>query len=280
MNHLFKNPTVNGSFEEQGQEVSEMLEQELTKPYRKRDYDKIEELLNKYTAMNHLDEQIEKVSEQGIQKVIAQTRKRKTRIRKYRPLLTVAVLALILVTVNVISVTAVDESIFSVIVNFAKTNFSVDFFSSEVPEESVLHLPVTDDDTYGMIEECIKNGIEPETPHYLPDDYVMTLCTNNMGIPSYVKYNKFIFTNKNNKNSHIFFNYELYENAEFIKNTRFSNIEHNLTEIQLNGKTAILAEEKKDKQFTIVYRIDNLLISIFTQEVPAEEVYKVLNSMQ
>ena len=42
MNHLFKSPIFNGSPEEQGQGVSEMLEKELAKPYKKRDYDKIE----------------------------------------------------------------------------------------------------------------------------------------------------------------------------------------------------------------------------------------------
>ena len=60
MNHLFKSPIFNGSPEEQGQGVSEMLEKELAKPYKKRDYDKIEELLNEYTRMNGMEEQIQK----------------------------------------------------------------------------------------------------------------------------------------------------------------------------------------------------------------------------
>ena len=72
---------------------------------------------------------------------------------------------------------------------------------------------------------------------------------------------------------------DLYENEEYMTNAKFSNVEHNLRETEVNGKTAILAEEKKDKQFTIVYHIDNLLISIFTENMSDDEVYKIIESI-
>ena len=116
MSHLFKNPTFDGLSEEQGQEVSEMLEKELAKPYKKRDYDKIEELLNEYTRMNGMEEQIQKASETGVQKVIARTKTRKLRVRKYRPLITVVCLAVVMAIFNTISVVAFDMNAFSFIV--------------------------------------------------------------------------------------------------------------------------------------------------------------------
>ena len=279
MNHLFKNPTFNSSSEEQGQEVSEMLEKELAKPYKKRDYDKIEELLNEYTRMNGMEEQIQKASETGVQKVIARTKTRKLRVRKYRPLVTVVCLAVVMAILNTISVVAFDMDAFSFIVHVVDNDFSVDFFSKEVPSESVIQIPVSEDDPYGMIAECAKNGIYPETPYYLPEGYVLTLCANNH-IPSCKKYNCFTFTNQTNKNNWIYISYDLYENSEMMEQSKFPNIEHNLTEIQLNGHKAILAEEKKDRQFQIIYHIDNLLIYIFTQNVSGEELNKIIESMR
>ncbi|MBR4320653.1 MAG: DUF4367 domain-containing protein [Oscillospiraceae bacterium] len=279
MNHLFKNPTFNGSSEQQGQEVSEMLEKELAKPYKKRDYDKIEELLNEYTRMNGMEEQIQKASETGVQKVIARTKTRKLRVRKYRPLITVVCLAVVMAIFNTISVAAFDMDAFSFIVHIIDDGFSVDFFSKKVPSELVVQIPNSEDDPYGMIAECEKNGLYPETPHYLPEGYVLILC-DCLNMPKFCQGMKFTFKNQNNANESICFMYDLYESEEYITNAKFSNVEHDLREIEVNGKTAILAEEKKDKQFTIVYHIDNLLISIFTKNMPADEVYKIIESMR
>ena len=274
MNHLF-----NGSPEEQGQGVSEMLEKELAKPYKKRDYDKIEELLNEYTRMNGMEEQIQKASETGVQKVIAITKTRKLGVRKHRPLITAVCLAVVMAILNTISVVAFDMNAFSFIVHVADGGFSVDFFSKKIPQEEIIQLPNSEDDPYGMIAECAKNGIYPETPHYLPEGYVLTLCKNS-DILNFRQGMKFTFTNQNNTNESICFMYDIYESKEYMTNAKFSNTEHNLREIEINGKTAILAEEKKDKQFTIVYHIDNLLISIFTENIPANEVYKIIESMK
>lgn len=279
MNHLFKSPIFNGSPEEQGQGVSEMLEKELAKPYKKRDYDKIEELLNEYTRRNGMEEQIQKASEIGIQRAIAKTKTEKLRVRKYRPLLTAVCLAVVMAIFNTISVVAFDMDAFSFIVHVVDNGFSVDFFSKEMPSESVIQIPVSEDDPYGMIAECAKNGIYPETPHYLPEGYVLTLCKNS-DILNFRQGMKFTFTNQNNTNESICFMYDIYESKEYMTNAKFSNTEHNLREIEINGKTAILAEEKKDKQFTVVYHIDNLLISIFTENMPANEVYKIIESMK
>lgn len=279
MNHLFKNPTFNGSSEEQGQEVSEMLEKELTKPYKKRDYDKIEELLTEYTRMNGMEEQIQKASETGVQKVIARTKTRKLRVRKYHPLITVVCLAVVMAIFNTISVAAFDMDAFSFIVHIIDDGFSVDFFSKKVPSESVVQIPNSEDDPYGMIAECSRNGLYPETPHYLPEGYVLTLCKYS-DIPKFRQGMKFTFTNQNNANESICFMYDIYESKEYMTNAKFSNVEHNLREIEINGKTAVLAEEKKDQQFTIVYHIDNLLISIFTENMPTNEVYKIIESIK
>ena len=278
MKHLFKALTLNSSGRKAEQDVNEMLEKELTKPYQKRDYDKIEALLEEYTVQNGLEDQLKQATETGIQKAIAQTKKRKSKIKKYRGILVSVCLIAILATANVISVVAADKDIFSVIVNFAKTNFSVDFFSSEVSSEIVLQIPTSNDDPYGMIAKCAENGIYPETPHYLPEGYVLTLCKYT-DMPQFLHGMKFTFKNQNNEDEYICFTYDLYEDVKQMAYTKYPNIEHNLTEIEINGKPAILAEEKKDNQTRIVYHIDNLLVSIFIQGMSNDKINDIINSI-
>ena len=276
MNHLFKSPIFNGSPEEQGQGVSEMLEKELAKPYKKRDYDKIEELLNEYTRRNGMEEQIQKASEIGIQRAIAKTKTGKLRVRKYRPLLTAVCLAVVMAIFNTISVVAFDMNAFSFIVHVVDNGFSVDFFSKKVPSESVIQIPVSEDDPYGMIAECAKNGIYPETPHYLPDGlFLIGVGTNDL--KNFEKYVMFNFISENNQK--ISFSYHAFDNSIAMQGATFPNDEHNFQEIKVNGHPALLAEEKKDKEFTLVYCCDDLLMCHFScWNISESEVKKIIDS--
>ena len=76
----------------------------------------------------------------------------------------------------------------------------------------------------------------------------------------------------------IFFN--LYEDEKSMTSTTFPNVEHRLSKIQINNKPAILAEEQEGEQFTVVYTIDTLLITIFMQDISKEEVNQIINSMK
>ncbi|MDE7094739.1 MAG: hypothetical protein K2O52_07495, partial [Oscillospiraceae bacterium] len=78
----------------------------------------------------------------------------------------------------------------------------------------------------------------------------------------------------------IMFTYALYEDEESMSSEKFSNVEHRFSEIKINGNPAILAEEKEDKQFAVVYCVNTLLISIFTQDISTEEVNQVISSMK
>ena len=189
--------------------------------------------------------------------------------------------AIVMFVMNIITVSAFNMNVFSFIVHITDKNFSVNspLFASEVSADDVIEFSVSPDDTYGMIAECAKYGIYPETPHYLPEDYVLTVYYYE-DMPSYKKYVRFTFTNQYNAQQSIMFSYDLYEDEKNMSNAKFSNVEHYLSEIEINDKSAILAAEKKDKQFTVVYAIDTLMISIFTQDVSWEEVNKVINSMK
>ena len=97
---------------------------------------------------------------------------------------------------------------------------------------------------------------------------------------SYLNYIQFTFTNQHNAKQSIMFSYDLYADEKSISSAKFSNVEHRFSEIKINGNPAILAEEKEDNQFTVVYCIDKLLISIFTQDISTEEVNQIISSIK
>ena len=274
-NHL-----LSGHFEQDAlQEFNQMLDKETAKPLKKQNPEEIEEITNAYLALSGREQEIRQSAEKGIQKLLDKPLKKSVlRRRNHIRLWTAACIAGAVLILNAITAAAFDMDAFSFVVHIVDDGFSVDFFSPKVPQEDVIQLPTTEDDPYGIIAECEKNGLYPETPHYLPEGYVLTLCKYS-DMPKFCQGMKFTFKNQNNVNESICFMYHLYENEEYMTNAKFSNVEHNLREIEVNGKTAILAEEKKDKQFTIVYHIDNLLISIFTENMPDDEVYKIIESI-
>ena len=264
-------------------EIDKLLSEEFDKPEQNRDYDMIDELTELYLSLSGLDEQIDEASESGMiaLKEKMQSIHRPHFTRRIRLLITAACVALVMLTANLITVSAFDMNIFSFIVHFADNGFSIDFplFSNEVPDNDIIELSATPDDPYGMIAECEKYGIYPETPHYLPEGYVLTIC-HCTEIRSYSADVQFTFTNQHNTKQVISISYELYEDGNSISTAKFPNDEHHLSEIQINDKPAILAEEQKDRQFTVVYPIDRLLISIFTQDVSKQEVNQIINSIK
>lgn len=263
------------------QEINRALDEELKKPAKKRDYDKIEELTQAYTKLMGTEAQVEASMQCCISEFKSKARPKKKITRRMRIVFAAISVAVVLFVMNIITVSAFNINVFSFIVHITDKNFSVNspLFASEVSADDVIELSVSPDDPYGMIAECTKYGIYPETPHYLPKGYVLTLCRHT-NVSSYSEDMRFTFTNQQNAKQTITFSYELYEDVESTNNVKFSNVEHRLSEIKINNNPVILAEEKEDKQFVIVYSIDNLLISIFTQDISKEEVNQVINSIK
>ena len=262
------------------QEINIALDEELKKPAKKRDYDKIEELTQAYTELMGTEVQVEASMQRCISEFKSKATPKRKIMRKMRVVFIAVSIAVVLFVMNIITVSAFNMNIFSAIIHFTEKNFAVDFLASdEVPFEEIIQLPVTQDDPYGMITECAKYGIYPETPHYLPDGYVLTVCAHG-NMSAFSKNVQFTFSSQKNAKQTITFSYELFENEESISSAKISNVEHCLSEIEINDKPAILAEEQKDRQYTVVYYIDTLMIAIFTQGLSREEVNQVINSMK
>lgn len=270
---------LNTDFKEKSvQEITKMLEEELKKPVKKRDYDKIEELTGAYAELMGTETEVENAMQHCLSELKSKAKPKRKFTRRMRGIVITVSLAVMLFVMNIITVSAFNMNVFSFIVHVAEGGFSVDFprYSGEFFSEDIIELPVTSDDPYGMIAECAKNGIYPETPHYLPEGLLL-VGTRASDLQNFENNVMFNFIGENNQK--ITFNYIFFYNLIAMQGTKFPNDEHNFQEIEVNGHPALLAEERKDKEFTLVYCCDEMLMCSFScWNISQNEVEKIINS--
>ncbi len=261
------------------QEINIMLSEELKKPAKKRNYDKIEELTEAYAKLMGTEAEVENAMQRCLSELRSKARPKRKFTRRMRGIVFTVSVAVLMFVMNIVTVSAFDMNVFSFIVHVADGSFSVDFpqiSEKKVQEEKIIRLPVTPVDPYGMIAECAKIGLYPETPHYLPDGLFLIGVRAN-DIKNLEKYVSFNYIGENNKK--ISFSYHLFCNEIAMQGAGFPNDEHHFQEIEVNGHPAVLAIEKKDKEFTLVYVCDDLLMCHFScWNISEEEVQKIIGS--
>lgn len=268
MENIYKE-LLNGNLEKDVlNEINQILEEELLKKPSERDYDKIAELTKTYSELSGEEDFIHEATKRGISQLIEQDVKRPQihMMRKLRLWLTVGVAAVIMLTVNMISVAAFQQNVFSVVVNYAKKGFSV-----EPPETEKIELPTSPEDPYGIIAECAKYELYPETPHYLPEGFVLeNIEVFNEDVAKRLTFHYI----KNNETIAISYK-ELYDSnfKSGIPSDHF-----NLEEVQVNGKSAIISKE--DGQFTLIYYDDNVEYIIATNHLDYDECNKIVASIK
>lgn len=245
--------------------ISEEPEKQLDLELKKKnpDYDLVDEL-----TKTILEARGKAVGEIDVKPEIQDIQQRKTkRIRFPKWALSLSATCVILFCANCVSVFALDMNIVSAVIEFTKGGFTVEFIKPETIE-----LPTSENDPYGLITECAKYEIYPETPHYLPEGFKLESISNNVN-KDYA--NIISFTFKNSDMS-ISLDYKRYWNG--IANTLIPSDNYNISEIEINGKTAIVSKE--DNQFTVHYIEDDTAYVIFTQNVPYDECDKIVASIR
>lgn len=223
-------------------ELNQIIDEEISKTPSKINISRIEEVTESYIALMRNERELEELKKVGIQKLnksktsrkpIRMTRKRKSLI------VAIAVAALIAVA-NTITVRATNQDIVSFIINYAQNGFSV----TPIEEESVIELPTTPEDPYGIKGECARYGLEVEAPTYLPEGfYLWDVEEHENSIKKDI-----VFLFQNGK-VHLQFRYtKLYklDAKGLIPSDKF-----NLKEIEVNGKLAITSKE--DGQYNLIY---------------------------
>ena len=186
--------------------------------------------------------------------------------RNLRLWLTAGVAAVVMLTANIVSVAAFNRNLFSVIVNYTKNGFSIGYLETEKIE-----LSTSQDDPYGIIAECEKYGMYPETPHYLPEGFALE----NIEIFKEDVAKRLTFHYRRNSETIAISYKELYDSnfKSGIPSDHF-----NLEEIQVNGKSAIVSKE--DGQFTLIYYEGNMEYIIAINHLDYDECNKIVASIK
>lgn len=245
------------------------LDKETTKPLRKRDFDRIEQLtaqLNELTGDNSDSEQPD-TSElyKRIRNYEKTSKKPFSVMKRFAPVLCCMVLVL---AANCITVLAYDMNIISAVIKFTQGGFSVDFGNQ--PEKIVL--PTSEDDPYGFIAKLAEYDIEFETPHYIPDGFVLTDVDTNVN----ENFSSSVSFHYENDKQKFILSYDKYLKA--VPDIVIPSDEYNLSETEVNGSTAIISKE--DNQYTITYQKDKTNFVMFAVDVPYDECDKMVASIK
>lgn len=253
--------------------LKKQLDEETAKPRSKRNYDKITVLTAEICELTDGDSEPHDDLQVGRQKLYNKIseydrKKNKTSVRTLRKMLPVLCAAAVMLAANCISVMAWDMNIISAVIEFTQGGFSVDFGKNE---HEVIELPTSEDDPYGIIAECAKYDIYPETPHYLPEGFELSMSTNN--VSDYSNDVKLVYTK--GKESITF---DVTRYWDEVGQIGIPSDKYNITETTVNGYPAIISKE--DNQFTLAYQIDKTVIYIFTQDVDYAECDKIVASIK
>ena len=174
----------------------------------------------------------------------------------------------LLLGLNAYTINAQGVNVFKALVDFVQGGVLIGF---EDEPKDVVELPTSENDPYGFVAKLAEYGIEFETPHYIPDGFVLTtIDTNCNDIGQSVC---FIFEN-NNEN----FSTEYTKYFNEIPKIGIPSDYHNISETEVNGSPAVVSKE--DDQYTIIYQKDKKEFFMFADKVPYEECDKIVDSIR
>jgi len=246
------------------EELEKMLDEELSKPEKEIDFELVHQLsiaVNETTGKETSDID---VNQKLIEFKAMQTNQTKHfHIPKWCTGLIAA--CLILVCGNAYTVKAWNMNIFSFVVEFTDGGAKIDF--DKETEEIIL--PTSEDDPYGIIAKCQEVGITIETPHYIPDGFILA------GVwAEYTDDYKYAIFRFENNNSSISFTFDSYSENQQLG---IPSDEHNISEKIVNGHTA--AVSKEDNQMLVVFPTGEYLFTMFAKDVDYGECEKILKSI-
>ena len=240
-------------------EVSAEIDREIRKA--KPDYDRIAELSELYAELTGEHEKVQDSRSEHIQSIDTAMKNTRSKPVYMRFLTVAACIAMILFSANCVTVYAFDMNIFKAIVHFTQGGFSV-------------HYDTVNDDPYGIRAECEKHGIYgTEVPTYLPNGFeILEVNHERVGKETTVD---FLY---HNQDMSIGIYYDVFDDKDDMSSVGYPSDHYNVTDIEINGYPAVVSKE--DGQLTLVYGKGNILLTIFTVDVPYAECDKIIESIR
>lgn len=252
-------------------ELKSELDKEMQKTFKKRDFDKIDELTQSIRELTESELSIHKRNVNGIAAIKEKAEnndRRSVSVRFKRLAAALCVCFATVVGLNIISFRAWGMNFFSAIIELRKGSISIDFGKQQ---HDVIELPASQDDPFGIKAKCNEYGIQPEIPMYLPDNFeLINIDTQQLDILLNIT---FYFKNGNEKLNISYINYK---DTDQIPPLNIPSDAYNVSEKEVNDHTIYILKE--DNQFTATYIQEDMVYGIYADGLDYDECQKVIES--
>lgn len=242
------------------------LDRETSKPVSKRDFDRIEQLTSQLAELSGDDTpgNIDRLYER-IRSYDRAAAKPVSIFKRFAPVLCCFILVF---TANCVSVAAWNMNIISAVIELTKGGFYVDFGK---PIEEIC-LPTSEDDPYGIIAKLAEYDIEFETPHYIPEGFVLTEVETSVNDEVT---NSVVFHYENGKEKFLL-SYEKFWND--VPKMVIPSDHYNISEMDINGSKAVISKE--DNQYTATYQKGQIVFVMFSVDISYDDCEKIVASIK
>ncbi len=246
------------------------LDQEMNKPKKARDVERITELNNMIfdlTGMGDeaVNQSIESSKNELLRKISENNKS--SHIKIVKRISAAAACLLVILGLNAASLKTFGQNIFSATYQLTKGGITISANNSGDTD-----ITVSGSDPYGMKAKCAEYGFFPDTPSYIPDGFVLNDIYEESND---VSDNIIFFYKKNDVKLNFYFTN--YKTNDEIPPLGVPTDIYNVTEEQVNGRTTYILKE--DKQFTADFIDCRIDYYIFAEYLDYDECQKVLESM-
>ena len=243
------------------------LDRETSKPLRKRDFDRIEQLTSQLAELSG-DDYTPYNTERLYDRLRSYERAAKKPVNIFKRFVPVLCCLMLVFTANCVSVAAWNMDIVSAMIEFTKSGFAIDFGK---PKEEI-YLPVSENDPYGFNAKLAEYNIEFETPNYIPEGFVLTEVETNIN-ESVANLVVFHYEKGSQK---FILSYEKFWND--VPKIVIPSDHYNISEIDINGSKAIISKE--DNQYTVTYQKEQTVFVMFSVDISYDECEKIVASIK
>lgn len=256
-------------------QLQSRLDEELKKPSKRRDYDKIDALSCEIAELAMGSDQLETKTESGIALLKAKAENPDT-IKKpgrFRPaFITLCSLAAVITALNAVTLSTSGMNLFSAVVKYSKDAVSFTFGDDNEPgppSDSQIH---TYDD-FGILQKCEEFGISPDVPHYIPQGYILSDFIYHNLTDSDDLY--FCFTKEN---ASLNISYQSYRSSNDIPPQLIPSDNHDFSAAEINGSEAFILKE--DNCYTALYQKNGVVCIYSCEGMDYNEFISVINSVK
>lgn len=256
------------------EELHTQLQNELAKPLKSRDFEKINQLTLEIRRLSESNDDICLKNQNGINYVKTQFAENKKSSRKLslpRIIGSVACCFAIVAGVNAYSMSTLGMSFFSAIVNFSKGAVSLDFSNTSDNSENVNSNSY---DKFGIKEKCADYGVVCSAPTFIPDEFVLSdfFCeklTESVAC-------SFYFSSSDDCTLNI--TVEQYADSQDIPSVLIPNKEMSLQQSVINNNLVYVLDE--NNCYTAVYSSGNTVYLFYSKGLDYDTFEKIIASMK